>query len=48
MPIVTTEASRARWGANALAISTSEKEETAAAWRKSLRPVSWNGFGPSE
>jgi hypothetical protein len=48
IPIVTTEASRARWGANARAISTSEKADTAAACRKSLRFVSWKGFRPSE
>ncbi len=48
MPIVTTEASRARCGRNARAISTSEKADTAADWRKSLRLVSWKGWRPSE
>src|SRR5664280_1533810 len=47
MPMVTTEASRARCGLKARAISTSEKQEIAAACRKSARFVSWNGLTPS-
>ncbi len=44
--MVTTDASGARCGLKARAISTSENAEMAVDWRKSVRAVSWKGLNP--